>query len=582
MNNTMVSRPLDHRLSPLGRCLVTERALTAAQVHSAEQSALREGRPLVDFIAERGVLGATELAKAISRGFHLPLLDLNAVDLAHCPRVITPKLVRQHNALPLFQKGNQLYVGVADPSNVQSLDELQFHTGLRIQPVTVEYNKLAAYIDKYFGSLDSSMADLIEKDIEQQASGGPRSSMATVETTTGLAEAENEEDAPIIRFVNKMLVDAFTRRASDIHLEPYERSYRVRFRMDGVLHEIVSPPASWAERLSARIKVMARLDVAERRIPQDGAIKVRISSTRELDLRISTLPTLFGEKIVIRLLDSTPAMLDIDQLGYEPHQRELYLETLRKPQGMILVTGPTGSGKTVSLYTGLHILNKPEVNIATAEDPCEIKLVGANQVSINPKVGLTFAAALRAFLRQDPDIIMVGEIRDLETAEIAFKAAQTGHLVLSTLHTNDAPQTLTRLLNIGVEPFNVADTVDLIIAQRLVRRLCNNCKIPHDIPEHALLKTGFTPEEIQRGLQVFQANKGGCEQCAGGFRGRVGIYQVLPVSEEISRIIMQGGTSMDIATQAKAEGVIDLRRAGLNKVRDGITSLHEVYRVTVN
>lgn len=578
----MAFKPLDHRLSPLGRCLVAERALTAAQASSAEQSALREARPLVDFIAERGVLGSTELAKAISRGFHLPLLDLNAVELASCPRVIAPKLVRQYHALPLFQKGNQLYVGVADPSNMQSLDELQFHTGLRIQPVTVEHNKLSVYIDKYFGSLDSSMADLIEKDVEQQSSGGPRSSVATVESTAGLTEAENEEDAPIIRFVNKMLVDAFTRRASDIHLEPYERSYRVRFRMDGVLHEIVSPPTTWVERLAARIKVMARLDVAERRVPQDGAIKVRISSTRELDLRISTLPTLFGEKIVIRLLDSTPAMLDIDQLGYEPHQGKLYLEALRKPQGMILITGPTGSGKTVSLYTGLRILNKPEVNIATAEDPCEIKLVGANQVSINTKVGLTFAAALRAFLRQDPDIIMVGEIRDLETAEIAFKAAQTGHLVLSTLHTNDAPQTLTRLLNIGVEPFNVADTVDLVIAQRLVRCLCNNCKIPHDIPEHALLKTGFTAEEIQQGLQVFQANKGGCEQCAAGFKGRTGIYQVLPISEEISRIIMQGGTSMDIAAQAKTEGVTNLRRSGLNKVRDGVTSLHEVYRVTVN
>ena len=579
----MALNPIENRLSPLGRCLVTERALTAEQVLRAEQAAQREERPLVDFIAERGVLGATDLAKAVSRGFHLPLLDLNAVELANCPRVITPKLVRQHSALPLFQKGNQLYVGMADPSNVQGLDELQFHTGLRIQPVVVEHNKLSVYIDKYFGSLDSSMADLIEKDTEQQASGAVRSTIAaTPESTAGLAEVENEEDAPIIRFVNKMLVDAFARHASDIHLEPYERSYRVRFRMDGVLHEIVSPPTNWSERLAARIKVMARLDVAERRVPQDGAIKVRISSTRELDLRISTLPTMFGEKIVIRLLDSTPAMLDIDHLGYEPHQRELYLEALRKPQGMILVTGPTGSGKTVSLYTGLRILNKPEVNIATAEDPCEIKLPGINQVSIHAKVGLTFAAALRAFLRQDPDIIMVGEIRDLETAEIAMKAAQTGHLVLSTLHTNDASHTITRLLNIGVEPFNIADTVDLIIAQRLVRCLCNNCKMPHDIPEHALLKSGFSEDELRQGLQIFQANKGGCEQCAGGFKGRTGIYQVLPISEEISRLIMQGGNSMDIATQAKREGVSDLRRSGLNKVREGITSLHEIYRVTVN
>lgn len=579
----MALNPIENRLSPLGRCLVTERALTAEQVLRAEQAAQREDRPLVDFIAERGVLGATDLAKAVSRGFHLPLLDLNAVELANCPRVIAPKLVRQHGALPLFQKGNQLYVGMANPSNVQGLDELQFHTGLRIQPVVVEHNKLAVYIDKYFGSLDSSMADLIEKDTEQQASGAVRPTVAAVpESTAGLAEAKDEEDAPIIRFVNKMLVDAFARHASDIHLEPYERSYRVRFRMDGVLHEIVSPPITWSERLAARIKVMARLDVAERRVPQDGAIKVRISSNRELDLRISTLPTMFGEKIVIRLLDSTPAMLDIDHLGYEPQQKELYLEALRKPQGMILVTGPTGSGKTVSLYTGLRILNKPEVNIATAEDPCEIKLPGINQVSIHSKVGLTFAAALRAFLRQDPDIIMVGEIRDLETAEIAMKAAQTGHLVLSTLHTNDASHTITRLLNIGVEPFNIADTVDLIIAQRLVRCLCNNCKMPHDVPEHALLKSGFSEDELQQGLQIFQANKGGCEQCAGGFKGRTGIYQVLPISEEISRIIMQGGNSMDIATQAKREGVSDLRRAGLNKVRGGITSLHEIYRVTVN
>ncbi|HQR24102.1 MAG TPA: type IV-A pilus assembly ATPase PilB, partial [Steroidobacteraceae bacterium] len=400
------------------------------------------------------------------------------------------------------------------------------------------------------------------------------------EGEAGDIDRSDIDDAPIVRFVNKVMLDAIRRGASDIHFEPYERSYRIRFRLDGVLKEVATPPVQLAVKLAARLKVMSRLDIAERRVPQDGRIKMKISKSRSIDFRVSTCPTLFGEKVVMRILDSSSAMLGIDALGYEPFQKQLYMDALARPHGMILVTGPTGSGKTVSLYTGLNILNTEDTNISTAEDPVEILLPGINQVNVNPKVGLTFAGSLRAFLRQDPDVIMVGEIRDLETAEIAIKAAQTGHLVLSTLHTNDAPKTLTRLVDMGVKPYAIATSVSLIIAQRLARRLCSNCKTRTIIPDEALLKEGFTPEEIANGLQIF--SPAGCTNCTDGYKGRVGIYEVMPVSEEIGRIIMEGGHVMQIKQQAEREGVWGLRKSGLNKVRNGLTSLDEINRVTVD
>jgi type IV pilus assembly protein PilB len=440
----------------------------------------------------------------------------------------------------------------------------------------VEENKLDQQLTRALDQVDSTMPDLGTGEFE----------LDSLEVTAGdddpsrdLGEGADVEDAPIVRFINKVMLDAIKRGASDIHFEPYERMYRIRFRLDGVLKEIAAPPVQLAVKLAARLKVMSRLDIAERRVPQDGRIKMKLSKTRAIDFRVSTCPTLFGEKIVCRILDPSSAMLGIDSLGYEPFQREIYLKNLAKPQGMILVTGPTGSGKTVSLYTGLNILNREDTNISTAEDPAEINLPGVNQVNVNPKVGLTFAAALRAFLRQDPDVVMVGEIRDLETAEIAIKAAQTGHLVLSTLHTNDAPQTMTRLVDMGVKPYAIATSVSLIIAQRLARRLCNQCKAIVDIPAEALLKEGFQEADVRAGMKIYGPK--GCANCSDGYKGRCGIYQVMPVTEAIGRIIMEGGNAIDISDQAAKEGVWDLRRSGLEKVRQGLTSLEEVNSVTI-
>ena len=541
-------------------------------------AACRERRAqIVTYLVEYNLADAREIAIAASQEFGAPLLDLDAIqpDL-ELLQLISEKTLRKHRVLPLVKRGKRLFVGVSDPTNLHALDEVKFATGLSIEAIVVEEDKLERLLHRSLEQVDNAMPELAGDDFELD-------SLEVTSDDEGVDEGVERadiEDAPIVRFVNKVMLDAIKRGASDIHFEPYERSYRIRFRLDGVLKEVAAPPVQLAVKLAARLKVMSRLDIAERRVPQDGRIKMKISKNRAIDFRVSTCPTLFGEKVVMRILDSSSAMLGIDSLGYEPFQKELYLEALSRPHGMILVTGPTGSGKTVSLYTGLGILNTEDTNISTAEDPVEIMLGGINQVNINPKVGLTFAGALRAFLRQDPDVIMVGEIRDLETAEIALKAAQTGHLVLSTLHTNDAPKTLTRLVDMGVKPYAIATSVSLIIAQRLARRLCNNCKTKLDIPEEALRKEGFSEEEIETGLQVFGPT--GCTQCTDGYKGRVGVYEVMPVSEEIGRIIMAGGSVLEIKEQALKEGVWGLRQSALKKVRDGITSLDEINRVTVD
>jgi type IV pilus assembly protein PilB len=534
---------------------------------------------LVPHLVANRLGDARQIAIAAAHEFGVPLLDLDAVDLdLDVVKLVDEKLLTKHRILPILQRGKRLFIAVCDPTNLQALDEIKFQTTLRIEAVVVEQDKLDLRVARAIEAVDTTMQDLGDDadgfDLENlEVSAGD-------EDPAGEVSSSDVDDAPIVRFVNKVMVDAIKKGASDIHFEPYEKHFRIRLRQDGVLTEIARPPVALAMKVSARLKVMARLDIAERRIPQDGRIKMKLSKNRAIDFRVNTCPTLFGEKVVCRLLDPSSAQLGIDALGYEEHQKQIYLNNLAKPYGMILVTGPTGSGKTVSLYTGLNILNTMDRNISTAEDPCEINVPGINQVNVNPKVGLTFAAALRAFLRQDPDIIMVGEIRDLETAEIAIKAAQTGHLVLSTLHTNDAPKTLTRLVDMGVKPYAIASSVSLIIAQRLARRLCSNCKEPVDVPAEALLKEGFTKADVEGGLTVFHGK--GCNQCNGGYKGRVGIYQVMPCTETLGRIIMEGGNAMQIAAQAKKEGVADLRQSGLKKVKDGLTSLEEINRVTVD
>ena len=531
---------------------------------------------LVTYLVSNGLANAREIAIASSQEFGVPVLDLDAVQLdIDVIRLVSEKLIQKHRVLPLSKRGKRLFVAVSDPTNTLALDEIKFQTSMLVEPIVAEEDKLQNLVSKALEQADNQIATLSGDDVDLEGidiSGGD-------EVTEQSAGRDDVDEAPIVRFINKMLLDAIKKGASDIHFEPYEKSYRIRLRIDGYLKELAAPPVQLATKLAARVKVMARLDIAERRIPQDGRIKLRISKTRAIDFRVSTCPTLFGEKIVARILDPSSAMLGIDVLGYEPFQKDLYLQALARPHGMILVTGPTGSGKTVSLYTGLNILNQEDTNISTAEDPAEINLPGVNQVNINPKVGLTFASALRAFLRQDPDVIMVGEIRDLETAEIAIKASQTGHLVLSTLHTNDAPKTLSRLVDMGVQPYAIATSVSLIIAQRLARKLCAYCKQPMDLPAPALLKEGFTEAEIAAGLKVFKPV--GCNLCSDGYKGRVGIYQVMPVTDTISRIILRGGDALEIADQAAKEGVWDLRRSALEKVKNGITSLDELHLCTV-
>ena len=544
-------------------------------VQEATEAARKAKTPLVSYLVAHELADSRAIAVAASHEFGVPLLDLDAIDIElETLRAVDQKLLNKHRVLPLIKRGQRLYLGISDPTNLQAIDDVKFQTSLRIDPVVVEEAKLQERINKALEAMDTTMSSLEDDDFD----------LENLDVTGGDDEQEDVskddiEDAPVVRFVNKVLLDAIKRGASDVHFEPYEKIFRVRTRLDGVLSEVALPPVALATKVCARLKVMSRMDIAERRVPQDGRIKMRLSKNRAIDFRVNTCPTLFGEKIVLRILDPSSAKMGIDALGYDPEQKALYQKHLDKPYGMILVTGPTGSGKTVSLYTGLNVLNTEDRNISTAEDPAEINLPGINQVNVNPKVGLTFASALKAFLRQDPDVIMVGEIRDLETAEIAIKAAQTGHLVLSTLHTNDAPKTLTRLVDMGVKPYAIATSVSLIIAQRLARRLCDNCKEVRDVPREALEKEGFEADDIENGLTIF--GPVGCKSCNDGYKGRLGIFQVMEVGETMGRIIMEGGNAIQIAEQAASEGVIDLRRAGLNKVREGLTSLEEINRVTI-
>jgi len=564
-------------LTGLPRRLVQDGVVTEDALVQALDETKQKNESLVAYLVSNELGEPRQIAIAAAHEFGVPLLDLDAMEVdLDVVRLVSEKLLNRYKVLPLMQRGKRLFIGVADPTNLQALDEIGFQTSLRIEPVVVEQDKLDNHVNRALEAVDTTMSSFDDDDFD----------LDNLEIAGGDEELDDDvssseiDDAPVVRFVNKVMLDAIKRNASDIHFEPYEKYYRIRLRQDGVLVEIAKPPAALAVKVAARLKVMARLDIAERRIPQDGRIKMRLSKNRAIDFRVNTCPTLFGEKVVCRLLDPTSASVGIDALGYEEDQRQAYTEQLAKPYGMILVTGPTGSGKTVSLYTGLNILNTEDRNISTAEDPSEINMPGVNQVNVNPKVGLTFASALRAFLRQDPDIIMVGEIRDLETAEIAIKAAQTGHLVLSTLHTNDAPKTLTRMVDMGIKPYAIASTVSLIIAQRLARRLCTNCKKPIDVPDEALLKEGFSEAEVETGITIYSAE--GCSQCTSGYKGRLGIFQVMPVSEAIGRIIMEDGNALQIADQAATEGIADLRRSGLKKVKDGLTSLEEINRVTID
>ncbi|MFT5084038.1 MAG: type IV pilus assembly protein PilB [Lentisphaeria bacterium] len=565
-------------LSGLARRLVRDELLTDDLAARAIEAAAKANVPLPFYLVSEVAINAKALASAASDEFGAPLIDLSSISKTAYPNnVVDLKLIKKHKVLPVFKRGNRLYIAVSDPTNLHALDEIKFSTGLTTEALVAEADILHQAVDQFLNAEEESLGDTLggydddaldDLDVEAVIDDGPKRDDSEV------------DEAPIVRFVNKVLLDAIKIGASDIHFEPYEKAYRVRFRTDGILKEMARPPVNLAIRLAARLKVMSQMDISERRVPQDGRIKMKISKTRAIDFRVNTLPTLFGEKVVLRILDPSSAKLGIDALGYEESQKKMFMDTLAQPQGMILVTGPTGSGKTVSLYTGLNILNTEERNISTAEDPVEINLEGINQVNVNNKVGLTFAMALRSFLRQDPDIVMVGEIRDLETAEIGIKAAQTGHLVLSTLHTNSAAETLTRLMNMGVPTFNVATTVSLIIAQRLARRLCGHCKIPADvIPGEVLTEEGFDEIGIpQEELTLFQPV--GCDKCNSGYKGRVGVYEVVRITPTISRIIMEGGNAIQIADAAKEAGFNNLRVSALRKAAIGLTSLEEANRVT--
>ncbi len=565
------------QLSGLAGRLVADGLIEADTAKEAQDTAAKEKVPFVKHLVDESLVDSQRLAEMASEEFGVPLFDIAAFNKeAMQTDLVAPSLVAKHHALPLFRRGNRLFIAVSDPTNLSALDEIKFHTGINTDAVLVEEKSLSSAITEWVDAQDSigggldDLDDAALEDLDVEA----------VDEDGGADDGVNEADeTPIVRFVNKVLIDAIKSGASDIHFEPYEKSYRVRFRTDGILHEVVRPPNNLAGRLAARLKVMSQMDISERRVPQDGRIKMKLSKNRAIDFRVNTLPLLFGEKICLRILDPSSAQMGIDMLGYEPDQKELYMNALEQPQGMILVTGPTGSGKTVSLYTGLNILNTPERNISTAEDQVEINLDGINQCHVNPKVGLNFAEALRSFLRQDPDIIMVGEIRDLETAEISIKAAQTGHMVMSTLHTNSAAETITRMLNMGVPSFNLATSVNLIIAQRLARRLCKECAEPADIPREALIEQGFT-EEMLANLNLKKAV--GCDKCSAGYKGRVGIYEVVRVTPALARIIMEEGNSLEIADKAREEGFNDLRTSALLKAANGDTSLEGVNRVTTD
>ena len=555
------------------RRLVEDGHMTAANMQNAIDAAKKAKQDIVAHLIEQHRLSPLTIAESISVEFGEPLFDLAVYDVGLLPRELTDnKLIQKHRVVPLIQRGQILYVATSNPTNIDALDAIRFNTKLNIEPIIVEHTKLEKLIEQHFGdsgNFDFGDSEDFDLDID-------------VNQDSPQEDDDNSpqgDESPIVKYINKLLIDAIRMGASDLHFEPYEKMYRVRYRVDGVLRQIATPPLQMANRLASRLKVMSQMDISEKRMPQDGRIKLKLSKTKAIDFRVNSLPTLFGEKLVLRILDPSSAMLGIEALGYEDDQKALFMEALEKPQGMLLITGPTGSGKTVSLYTGLNILNTEDTNISTAEDPVEINLEGINQVNVNPKTGLTFSAALKAFLRQDPDVIMVGEIRDLETAEIAIKAAQTGHMVMSTLHTNSAPETLTRLRNMGVPSFNIATSVNLVIAQRLARRLCSQCKAPVDVPKQSLLELGFTEQDLSNpDLQIFQPI--GCAECREGYKGRVGIYEVMKVTPAISQIIMEDGNALQIAAASEQAGFDNLRRSGLKKVMQGITSLQEINRVT--
>ena len=556
-------------LSGLARQLVDAQLLAESSAQQAVVKAKQAKVPLVTYLVQQRLVQSRPLAELAAQEFGVPFLDLAAIDKEQLPKdIVNEKLMQQHHFLPLSKRGNKLFIALSDPTNQQAINDVSFGSKLAVEVVLVEDDKLHQAIERYLDTGTGGL-DLGDIDLDLETDGGERPQEAVA--------GSDADDAPVVKFVNKMLLDAIKKGSSDLHFEPYEKMYRVRFRTDGILHEAARPPVQLVSRISARLKVMSNMDISERRKPQDGRVKLKVSKTKSIDFRVNTLPTLWGEKIVMRILDSSSAQMGIDALGYEDVQKELYLQALKQPQGMILVTGPTGSGKTVSLYTGLNILNTEDINISTAEDPVEINLEGINQVNVNPRQGLDFSQALRAFLRQDPDVIMVGEIRDLETAEIAIKAAQTGHMVMSTLHTNSAAETLTRLRNMGVPAFNLATSVNLIIAQRLARKLCNKCKRVHEVPREALLAEGFREEEIGS-FTLYQPI--GCEECNAGYRGRVGIYEVVKITPALQQMIMEEGNSIEIAARMRTEGFNDLRRSGLVKAMQGITSLEEINRVT--
>jgi type IV pilus assembly protein PilB len=562
------------KLSGLARTLIQEKLLSEDEAKAIEDQARNSKTPFISQAIQSKKLNPLAIAETAAKAFGFPYFNLDAFNLDYLPpKKIDAKLMQSNRVLALHSRNNLLFVAVSDPTNIHALDSVQFQMGMNVSPVVVEDDKLGRMIEKIIESSDKSLKSL---DVDDGDFGFGDDSSQIEE-----APVESEvDDAPVVKFLNKMLLDAINMGASDLHFEPYEKFYRVRYRVDGILREITQPPLAIKEKLASRIKVISSMDISEKRIPQDGRMKLVLSKSRTIDFRVSTLPLIHGEKIVMRILDPSSATVGIEGLGDVPIQKERLLSAVSRPYGLVLVTGPTGSGKTVSLYTCLNILNNPGVNISTAEDPCEIPLAGINQVNVNDKQGLTFAAALKSFLRQDPDIIMIGEIRDLETADMAIKAASTGHMVLSTLHTNDAPSTLTRLLNMGVAPFNIASAVSLITAQRLARRLCKHCKIPLSVPKEALLRVGFIEDDFKEDWQLYGHNPDGCELCNSGYKGRVGIYQVMPVTDAISRIIMKNGTAHDIADQARAEGVNDLRRSGVLKVIQGLTSIEEVEACT--
>lgn len=555
----------------LAKCLVENALLKDADTREAIKESQRSKISLLSYLVEKKLVGSETVAKLSSLEFGIPFLDLNAIDLAEIPLdLIGQKLVEQHHILPVFKRGNKVFIATSDPTDPTALDEIKFNSRLNIEAILVEEDKLNKAIETVLEMADASMNDLDDDLGNLEFSNEDQTENDDIVTSAA-------DNAPIVKFVNKVLLDGIKKGVSDLHFEAYEKVFRIRFRGDGILYEYAKPPAAIAHRLISRIKVMSKMDIAERRVPQDGRIKLKLSKTKAIDFRVSTCPTLFGEKVVMRILDSSAAQIGIEKLGFELEQQQLFTEAINRPYGMVLVTGPTGSGKTVSLYTGMNMINKIGTNISTAEDPVEITVEGINQVNVNPKAGLTFAVALKAFLRQDPDIIMVGEIRDLETASIAVKAAQTGHLVLSTLHTNDAPQTVNRLIQMGIEPFNIVSAVNLVMAQRLARRLCNYCKALSDYPHDLLIKYGFNKDELDK-ISIYKAV--GCDLCNNGYKGRVGIYQVMPMTEKLKKLVLAGGNAMELAELSKKEGINDLRTSGLLKVRQGVTTVEEVDRVT--